>query len=239
MRILHLKMLAACFLGASALSDAAMAADYSPAETPFQWSGVYFGAHGGYGSATFDGIFDSSELPDTENATFASDLDAKGFLAGAQAGINVQQGALVFGIETDLSLTKIDDSVGDDDGDDVISAELDYLASLRARIGGASGPALFYATLGLALSGGVFTVIDELGEDDEESGSLRWNTVGGVVGGGVELAAGEHMSFRVEGLYYMFGEEFDTSELTDESDDGDFLALDNLWAIRAAVNFRL
>jgi outer membrane immunogenic protein len=237
------------FFAATALTGAASAADlyqppaepaYAPPAEAWSWTGAYFGGHVGYGWARFDGIFDNSELPDfPEDATYASDLEARGFVAGAQAGYNMQSGAMVYGVEADVSFTGISDDVGDDDGDDRIAADIDVLASLRARVGVASGHVLGYVTGGLAYAAGTFTVTDDLDDVSENSGSTRMDTFGGVVGGGVEVGVGRNASVRLEGLYYVFGREIDTSGLTDDSDDGDFLALQSVGVIRAAVNFRL
>jgi opacity protein-like surface antigen len=223
---------------------AASAADYAPPEavsaSPFDWSGLYFGGHVGYGTPSFSGIFDNSELPDfPEEATYGEDIEAGGFVGGGQVGFNVHNGSLVFGVEADASLAGLSGQTADDGGDDVIEAKIDVLATVRGRLGLATGPVLLYATGGLAYAGGSFTLIDDLGEGDENSGTVSLSTFGGVVGAGVEFAASQKVSLRVEGLYYMFGGEVDTSDLTDDSDDGDFLALDNVFVIRGGINFRL
>jgi opacity protein-like surface antigen len=59
-----------------------------------------------------------------------------------------------------------------------------------------------------------------------------------VVGGGAEFAFDENWSVRAEGLYYWFDEEEDTSDLTGDSDGDDFIRLNDIFVIRAGINFR-
>jgi outer membrane immunogenic protein len=67
----------------------------APAAAFIDWSGIYVGAHAGYGGGMKD--------------WFQADLDfpARGFLAGGQAGINKQIASFVFGLELDGSWANI------------------------------------------------------------------------------------------------------------------------------------
>src|SRR4029079_2517344 len=56
----------------------------------FDWSGVYIGAHAGYGGGMKD--FEPGGLAQ-------ADFIARGALAGGQIGINKQLGSFVFGME--------------------------------------------------------------------------------------------------------------------------------------------
>jgi opacity protein-like surface antigen len=146
---------------------------------------------------------------------------------------------LVFGGEADVSLTGFSGTAGDSDANDTIDASVDTLSSLRARLGFANGPILAFLTGGIAYASGDFTINDNIGEFDENSGSGKIGAFGGVVGGGIEVAASRHVSMRVEGLYYFFDERIDTSDFTDDSDEGDYFGIDNTFVVRAALNFRL
>ena len=84
-----------------ALTAAANAADmYRPAEgpadkdTPFvgvNWSGLYFGANGGYGEAS-------------------NDSSINGGFGGGQIGYNIQRGNIVAGLRTDIQGSSISGS---------------------------------------------------------------------------------------------------------------------------------
>ncbi len=90
---------------------------------PITWTGFYLGAHIG---AAFD---DGNNVDIVDDATF---------LAGAHLGYNWQLPSnVVFGIEGDASFL---------DG-------VDYLATIRGRLGYAFGPTLVYATGGAAFIG--------------------------------------------------------------------------------------
>jgi outer membrane immunogenic protein len=212
----------------------------------FDWTGFYIGGHAGYGEPSFDGVFDISESdgsegePLPEETTYADDLNADGFIGGAQAGYNHHSDNLVIGIEADISFTDFKDDVADNDGNDIIEADIDLLASLRLRAGLAHDRLLIYGTGGVAYASGEFTVIDDQGiEGEENSGDADIDSFGGVVGGGLEWAAMDNVSLRIEGLYYVFDDEEDTSDLTDDSDPDDFLELEDIWVIRGGINILL
>ncbi len=118
-----------------ALTAAANAADmYRPAEagykdTPFvgvNWSGLYFGANGGYGEAS-------------------NDSSINGGFGGGQVGYNIQRGNLVFGVETDIQGSSITASGA--------PSTLEYFGTVRARAGYAFDRALVYGTGGYAYGG--------------------------------------------------------------------------------------
>jgi outer membrane immunogenic protein len=127
--------------------------------------------------------------------------------------------------------------VGDEGGNDRIEFELDALASLRLRAGIAADRALIYVTGGLAYASGEFTVIDDAGPG-QDTGSVDLDSFGGVVGGGAAFAISDNASLRLEGLYYIFDDEKDTSDLTSDSDDGDSLSLEDVFVIRAGLDWR-
>lgn len=83
---------------------------------------------------------------------------------------------------------------------------------------------------------GEFTVIDDAGPG-EDTGSVDLDAFGGVVGGGAAFAISDNASLRLEGLHYIFEEEKDTSDLTSDSDDGDSLSLEDVFVIRAGLDW--
>ena len=111
----------------------------APAPAYYNWTGVYVGAHGGYGWARFSGI---------DPATGATDaVTAKGFFGGGQLGANYQAGSWVFGLEGALSFGDIkyrEDFGGGDFG----QIKVDQMASVAARIGYAFDRFMIYGKAG-------------------------------------------------------------------------------------------
>jgi outer membrane immunogenic protein len=178
-----MKNLALSLVSATAIfCSVAHAADMpamAPPETAiaagFDWSGAYVGIHGGYAWGETDG-----DDP--------VDGDLEGFVIGGQIGYNWMLGdSFLLGLEGDASYS--DQNVTDGGEYDV-----DYLATVRGRLGFAFDRFLVYGTGGAAFAGAEFT-----GDDIDFFG---W-----VAGGGVEYAITDNISFGVEYLHYEFGEE--------------------------------
>lgn len=146
------------------------------------WTGFYIGGHVG------------AAFSDNEDVEIVDDA---AFLAGAHLGYNWQGPRnLVIGIEGDVSF--LDD--------------IDYLASIRGRVGYSFGPTLAYVTGGAAFMG----FDEDLGGDDSDTG---W-----VAGLGLEHKLRENVSIGAEALYYGF-------ENDDFGDDNNF------WAARARLTY--
>jgi outer membrane immunogenic protein len=132
-------------------------------------------------------------------------------VGGPHAGFNFQISSLVLGIEGDVTFVDFEDtasapgpfSSGEpmEAGDHQIG-EVDFLASIRARLGWAFDRALVFATGGAALAEADW-VTQQHGNRDE----VEFNDVGGVAGGGLEWAVTNALSVRAEGLYYFFDDE--------------------------------
>jgi outer membrane immunogenic protein len=216
LKILNTALLAGTFLiGASVAASAAdvyqrgslkdpAPVEYIPAIT---WTGFYFGGHLG---VAFNGdggrfeYFDDVDVVDFDD----NDNDDTSFLGGLHVGYNWQKdGGWVFGIEGDVSFAD----------------DIDYLASIRARLGYAWGSTLVYATGGAAFLG----VEDFFGDDDTLNG---W-----VAGVGIEHKFTQNVSFGLEGLYYNFGDgdTYDFDEGTYFEDEKDF------WAVRARLTYHM
>jgi outer membrane immunogenic protein len=218
---------------AISLGAAVKAADVvQPEYAPFDWTGFYIGGHVGWGWIDLDGAFDEDDgdnFPDDGGGDF--DLNDDDLLGGFQAGYNWQMDQFVLGIEGDISFVDWNDKL--ENGDEAVSFDTDLLVSLRARAGFAVDNLLFYATAGGAWTDTNFEAQD--GDDDSSDADL--DDIGLVVGAGAEVAFNEHWSVRAEGLYYYFNDEEDTSDFTSDSDPGDFIQLNDIFVIRAGVNF--
>lgn len=136
---------------------------YKAAPAVFDWTGFYIGAHAGWGRESGG---------------------ESGFIGGGQIGYNWQFNRnWVLGIEGDIT--------GTDISEPTIPARVDYLASIRGRLGYAAGRTLFYGTVGWGtaqVSGaGVAVTGDAL-----------------VLGLGLEYALDRRWSVRGEFLHYEF-----------------------------------
>ncbi len=187
--------LAALFLGlasSAGFASAATAADLGkgPAraraepiyhEAPFSWSGLYIGAHVGYGWSDVDW----REVP-----AFNGSHDGSGGLLGAQIGYNWQRGRLVYGIEADITSSWVEGGRG------CCDHNINWLYSLRGRMGltGYDNRTLFYAT-----AGGAWADIDYASLGTYSNTQFGW-----VAGAGIERALTPNVSARVEYLYYNF-----------------------------------
>jgi high affinity Mn2+ porin len=195
------RVLAGLALGVLSL-DGAVAADV-PLKAPriqqvYDWTGLYFGAHAGFGRGHSNAV-----LSDPANATTNNAFG--GPIGGLQAGYNVQlPSRIVLGFEADVSFSNYID------GNSVISTlataksyvieQMDFTGSARGRLGYAAGPWLFYATGGLAFTGERFLNTPAIGNDEKKLGMrLGW-----AAGGGVEYAFAPHWSLRLEYLYSEF-----------------------------------
>jgi outer membrane immunogenic protein len=138
----------------------------------------------------------SYEWDKVDNVKFSSnDHDDVTFIGGLHIGYNWQSGARVFGLEADASF-----------GDGV-----DYLASLRARLGYARDNLLLYVTAGVAFAG-----FDDSSVTLSHNGHKKTfdfsgdSEVGLVVGAGAEYKLSQNWSIGLEGLYYAFGDSDDS-----------------------------
>jgi high affinity Mn2+ porin len=195
------RALAGLALGVLSL-DGVFAADI-PLKAPrfqpvYDWTGLYFGAHAGFGRG-----FSNATLTDPSVAAMSNFFG--GPIGGLQAGYNVQlPSRIVLGFEADVSFPNYID------GNSVISTlgtaksyvveQMDFVGSARGRLGYAAGPWLFYATGGLAFTGERFLNTPAIGNDEK----LLRMRLGWAAGGGVEYAFAPHWSLRLEYLYSQF-----------------------------------
>ena len=159
-----------------------------------QADSLYAGVDGGLANLDADWNLGSCCPPSSGNA---SDTGA---LGGIHGGFTHSDGQLMLGVETDLSFTNASEGF---DGFEGIGVDLNFLASLRGRLGWNINDITPYITAGVAL--GDF--------DYSQQGTFYPGTIdkvhdtqfGVVGGGGVEMAFAEGWTGRAEFLYYDFG----------------------------------
>lgn len=266
----------ALFLASTAFVTPALAADViyeappapaapmaiEPIQTTTTWTGLYVGGQAGvaFGNDSedisfdpdADGVFDDASFDDGDEENNA------GFVGGAHIGYDYQMGNVVLGgvadinyidAETSRSYT-VTDPLSGATGTFGINEEIDYLGTVRARLGYAFDSVLVYGTGGLAYAGydretfapgatsafGSTYTIEEDGDDDID--------VGYSVGGGVDVMATQNLSFGVEYLYTNLGSNdysvtatngLSEVEFTTESNDDD-VDFHTIWA-KASYRF--
>ena len=147
-------------LATALLGGAALAADlptkkaapvFVPPAPVVTWTGFYIGVNGGYAGDQFKYPFDASY---TDTATPANDstlsasagVNSSGFLGGAQVGYNWQFAQTwVAGLEADIDASSVKGQVKLSGSANIVGvsgsagatagSELDYLGTVRARVG--------------------------------------------------------------------------------------------------------
>ncbi len=136
MGIMRDGVIALAMLVGTAVGSIPAAADGGPNSAypgdayPSIWRGLYAGVHVGFG-------------------------DGDGVLGGGQLGYNWQSGRVVYGLEADFAVSSIEDSATGCVGTMCVhaSASLDWLATVRGRIGYLIDPRILaYATAGIGIA---------------------------------------------------------------------------------------
>ncbi len=159
----------------------------------YNWTGFYIGIQGGFGWADLERTLVTTGVTDT--------FEKSGGLFGGTVGFNWQAGAWVFGFEADYAWADISRSVDNCFAIPLVtcSSGLDSFGTARLRVGGAWGPALIYATGGLAFGNHFVEVFDNftgLGVERSEF------AVGWTVGGGIEWGFAPGWSLKAEALFF-------------------------------------
>jgi high affinity Mn2+ porin len=185
-------------------SGGAAAADL-PAKAPAMtqsslpgWAGFYIGAHTGFGWGHSDAAFIAP--PNAGNSR-----NFGGMIGGVQAGYNaVLPSNVLIGVEADISFPNSIDSNATVSslaaGGMNVSEQLDYLGTLRGRLGYVSGPWMTYVTGGIAWAGERFVGV--LSDSTDKVLDERFGWTAGV---GLEYAFAPHWSARLEYLYADLG----------------------------------
>ena len=130
------------------------------------------------------------------------------------AGLNQQNGAIVFGLEADASFSASAKYKFTNSGEELtVSGGMESLFTLRPRIGVAVDRLLLFGTGGLAVGQAKFDTSLHLADNGKGTGvdsadwsgsNSAWKT-GFTVGGGAEYAGSDKLSVKFEALYYNLG----------------------------------
>ncbi len=167
----------------------------------YDWSGAYVGGHAGYGRGQAHDTVSANDPPVATNS-FGSAF------GGLQLGYNhVLPSRFLQGIEADVSFFNF---LGSDDvvssraaAQTTVTEKIDYIGTVRGRVGYLFDHWLVYATGGLAWSQGRFLQSSGIAGDENKALQIRPAWAAGI---GAEVPAGPEWTAKIEYLYTRFGE---------------------------------
>jgi outer membrane immunogenic protein len=158
----------------------------APADAPAIWRGLYVGLQGGHRWTNTEATGSGLAALSTRGAQF-----------GGHVGTNYQTGNLVYGLEADLMVGNA--SASTSSLGTTFALKDSWTSTLRARAGYSFGPALLYATGGIAVAGQDLTL-----KTSTLSAALNDARIGLVLGAGLEMQLTQQLSARIEGLHYSY-----------------------------------
>jgi outer membrane immunogenic protein len=172
----------------------------------FTWAGPYLGVTAGYANGFHS--FDDLAGAFLGYPGLAND-QSRGFAGGGTLGINWQAGTLVYGLETDIDWLSNKSSYVDPNGgiNNFYPSEtnrLDFLGTVRGRLGLAVDRTLLYVTAGLAYGEVTNTVqYNSFNFPTSNTPYFHDNSTrfGWVVGAGLEHAWTPNWTIKGEALY--------------------------------------
>jgi opacity protein-like surface antigen len=181
-------------------------APVAPSPLSFSWTGFYVGGNAGYASV----IVYAPGLPGNP-----SDTRPTGGFGGVQFGYNYQFNSnWVVGAEVDASLAAIKNAAIEPDPSTptnllAFNTAIDYMGTLRGRIGYAWDRGVVYATGGLAWDHDKVTTATA--SSNNVPGQLLISSadamhVGWTIGAGIEHALAGDWTAKIEYLYVDFGD---------------------------------
>ena len=156
----------------------------------YDWTGFYIGASGGYAWGRTRWQYALAPGVNTNH-------DSDGGFVGGQVGYNWQSGGWVFGLEGDAHWADISGATLCPNPVYTCDTDVRTLATLRARVGYAAGPVLFYGTGGGAYADTRYSATTPGGPNFAYN-SDRW---GYAAGAGIEWGFAPNWSAKVEYLY--------------------------------------
>jgi high affinity Mn2+ porin len=181
-----------------ALAHPAAAADL-PLKAPalksvYDWTGFYVGGHFGYGGASFGS--DTNPLP-LQGVFFPH--SPTGLIGGFQVGYNRElANHVVLGAEADTSFTSPIDQAALGGAPTPFNATLDYVGTLRGRIGYAFGRWMPYVTGGFAWGHTHININDDPANGSGVISSVGHYQPGWTAGLGLEFAVSGNWTAELE-----------------------------------------
>lgn len=210
--------------------------------TGLDWSGVYVGAHAGYGGG----------MMDWESIQPGAAFVARGMLAGGQVGINKQLGSFVFGLELDGSWADIKGTgdtfaggpgLGGGSVESRSTSQTDGLVTLAGRAGIAADRWFVFAKGGLSAAhqkhdwaGRVTTIINGVVVTQTAALSGSETRYAPMLGFGAEYAVLGPWSVLAEYNYHHFGAA--TARLTGTPISGNNRVHEAIHIAKLGVNYR-
>lgn len=192
------------------------------------WSGMYVGAHVGYGWSDVEWTYDGFSSP---NNLF----DGGGLIAGGQVGWNYQTGMWIWGIEGEASWARIRDTVLNSPNPTYNAfVDINWLATITGRLGYAFDRALLYAKGGVAFAE-IERGLDQIGTTTIARGSAT--RTGWIVGGGLEYAVAPGWSAKIEYNYIDLGS-FNNTETYNVGGTDDATIKAVVHTVKTGLNFR-
>lgn len=160
------------------------------ADTPFAWSGLYFGVQAG-GAWSTAHIIDSISLD--------HDLTASGGFGGLNASWLQQRGRVVFGIEGEFNYGDISSTTAIQAGNN-FRTEVDWFGSVAGKAGFAHSRWLVAGLAGIAFANGSTGQTTPSNTFDMSSTYTGW-----TVGATVDYAVNDKVTIGAKYQYYDFG----------------------------------
>ena len=182
------------------------------------WTGCYVGVQAGYMWSSVEGV--NTNIGGLFPAPY--DYDADGFIGGGHIGCNYQRGSIVVGVEGDLEGSPADGraiAVSTFPATYEHETEVNWMASIRGRLGYASGSSLFYLTAGWAWA----DVDHSIGFAGAASPFHTYNETrdGWTFGAGYEVVMTRRITARIEYRYTDLGSVSNTNAGVNSIDHND------------------
>lgn len=239
------------FFKASAFAAVALAIPTASFANDVDWTGAYVGAFTGYSQGTVELASETSRIV----ASGLFDHDANGVVTGLQAGADWQVAEhVVFGIAADVAFGDIGETKsvrfgaggspyveGQPYNQVDMTTDINYVATIRARVGYSFGSNLAYVTGGLNLLNHTGSSYVNLA-GSEAHGSDTQSHAGTAIGAGFERKLTDKMSVDALYLYSRSGDDRYVIDQTGAAENGGSIQRIDMHydasIVRLSVNYR-
>ncbi len=181
---------------------------YPPPPAHYNWSGFYFGGHVGVGMER-DVVTDTTTTAGFLNAGTTTNVSPYAIIGGPQAGLNLQFGPAVVGVEATWTASDLSDNqtVGTLAPGTLESSRSapHWYSTVTGRVGFAANDVLFYAKGGGAWMHIDYTQLTLVNGGVAAQQLITDNRSGWTAGAGIEYALNENLSVKLEYDFLDFG----------------------------------